>query len=62
MLRLDLNRIYKEMNKRGWTKAELARQTGLSKQLIQYILENDSLKRVHKIAKAFDVDPKDLIK
>ena len=62
MLRLNLNKIYKEMNKRGWTKAELSRQTGISKQMIQYIFESDSLRQIHKIAKAFDVHVKDLLK
>ena len=50
------------MNKRGWTKAELSRQTGISKQMIQYIFESDSLRQIHKIAKAFDVHVKDLLK
>lgn len=62
MLRLNMKKIEKEMNRLGWTKAELARQSNLTKQMIQYIFEHDSLRQIHKIAKAFDVDVKDLIR
>ena len=62
MLRLDMYKIYKEMSKKGWTKAELSRKSGISKQMIQYIFESESVRQIHKIAKAFGVNVKDLIK
>ncbi len=49
------------MRRIGMKKSELARQMGISRQLLQYTLTKKQLFHVDKFAKVFQIDPKDLI-
>jgi lambda repressor-like predicted transcriptional regulator len=58
----NIKKIEKEINRLGWSKAELGRQSNLTKQMIQYIFNTGSIRQIHKIANALDIEAKDLVK
>ena len=61
-LRLKTKKIRGEMKRLGYSERDLAKIIGTSQQLLNYWLREKSLAGVHRIAKALNVDPKDLIK
>jgi len=65
-MELNLDKIEKELRRRGWSKVRLAREMGEKRQWPYAILkaskaDNLTLRTVTKIAKALDFDPKDLL-
>ena len=61
-MKLNTEKIYKELNRLNRTIYWLAQEIGTSKQLVSYWLQKESLSGADRIAKVFDMDPKDLIK
>ena len=62
-MKLNITKINKELKRRGWKNLDLARAAGVkSRQLIEYYLRTGTIKGAEPIAKAFGIDPKDLIK
>ena len=60
----DIQKIEKEMERIGWSVAKLAEMSSLSRQTIYDRLQNENggnIQTIEKIAKALDVDPKDLL-
>jgi len=63
-MRVHIQKIEKEMERLGWSVAKLAEMSGLSRQTIYDRLQNENggnIQTIEKIAKALDVDPKDLL-
>lgn len=57
-------KVYDLMLKKGWRQADLAREAGLPRDAVSVYMRAQSLPTVHnlgKIAKAFGVDPEELI-
>ena len=64
-MELDTEKTLKFMKLYGWTGAELARRMKRDRQWVFYVLQpgqNLTFKTVNSLAKALDVDPRDLIK
>ena len=63
-MELDTEKVMKFMKLYGWSGAELARKMKRDRQWIHYVLkpgQNLTFKTVNDLAKALDVDPRDLI-
>ena len=62
-MQLNIKKIKDEMRRQGMTQVQLAKRLRLTKQRVNYILKNGarSFGVVQKIAKVFNLDPKDLI-
>lgn len=60
-LQLNIVKIKAEMERLGMNQSELAKKTGLSRQRISAILQTRPPLAAVKIAKVFNVHPKDLI-
>ena len=59
-----MNKIRQDCNRLGWDTKRLAKESGISRQTIYNLWENQEKfnpETVRKIAKALNVDPKDLI-
>jgi len=66
IMRLNIKKIQKEMKRRGWGYADLAKRLRVSRQAVWQNLHppkrhNFNLKTIEKIAKALELDPKDLL-
>jgi len=62
MLKLNINKVERERKRLKMTKTALAKRMGITKQVLNYIMNNRTLTHAHKIARIFDINPKDLIK
>lgn len=65
VMKLNTQKIEKELKRLGWTRADLARALNVHRQAVYIFLAQDTLPRlgtVEKYARALGVDPKDLIK
>ena len=64
-MELNKPKIENELKRRGWTKYTLAKQMDRKPQWVYYLLspkhEGVTLKTVNDIARALDLDPKDLL-
>ena len=64
---MDINRdkIERELDRLGWSYADLADKMGVKRQWIYYKLrynaKGTTLRTIETFAKALDLDPKDLI-
>ena len=64
-MKLNTQKIEKELKRLGWTRADLARVLNVKRQAVYIFLAQDTLPRLstlEKYARALGVDPKDLIK
>lgn len=62
MLKLNVSKINAEMVRLGWDKARLQKELGLCRTSVYYYLQKStSLKRVSRLAKALNLDEKDLL-
>ena len=61
-MELNVEKIKKEMRRLELTYQRLADLAGISKQMAHYYIKSGSHKGAEPFAKAFDVQPKDLIK
>ena len=61
-MQLNIEKIVKEMKRLNLTYQKLGDMAGISKQMAHYYVKSGSHKGAEPFAKAFDVDPKDLIK
>jgi len=61
-LKLNTEKIMRELSRMGQTQVWLAKKTGMSRQLLHHLLKVKSLKGAVKIGKALDIEPRDLIK
>ena len=60
-MELNINKINRELKRLDKTAYWLAREAGVSKQLVSYWFRTKSLSGAERIAKALDLDPKDLL-
>ena len=63
-MKLNLKKINLRLRKLGWTKAELGRRLGMSRQAINYYFQqknSPTLDSISQIAKVLSVPGKDLI-
>jgi len=62
-MEVNTEKIRKELMRKEWGILQLAKESGLSRQVIYDIFESKtcSLKTISKIAKALDYDGKDLL-
>lgn len=61
-MKLNVVKIKKELKRLGKTDSWLAEEINTSKQLVGYWLHTRSLAGTERIAKALNLDPRDLIK
>ena len=64
-MEIKIVKIQLEVNRLGWTRKELSRRSGVSRQTIYNIWENPSVysnATLSGLARALDMDEKDLIK
>ena len=61
-MELNIEKIKREMERLKLTYQKLADMAGISKQMAHYYIKSKSLKGAEPFARAFDVDPKDLMK
>lgn len=62
IMELNTDKILRELKRLEKTVYWLAQEIGTSRQLVTYWLQEKSLRGADKIAKVFDIDPKELIK
>jgi len=64
-MELDIKKIEAELKRRGWTKYTLAAKMGCRRQWPYYVLSPKAsgitLKTINKLAKALNLDPKELL-
>jgi transcriptional regulator with XRE-family HTH domain len=62
-MKLNLKKINQEMERLGLNQTELARRMGISRQLLNYYLQRDlrEIPAVERLAKQFNIPPKDLL-
>ena len=61
-MKLKVNKIKRELRRLEWSYDRLAKEAGLkSRQIVFYYLKTGCISGVAKIAKALDVDARDLI-
>ena len=58
---LNIDKIEQERTRLGWSKTRLAKEIGISKQLLNYAYNNRLVKHAPLFGKVFNLDPKDLI-
>ncbi len=61
-MKLNTDKIFKELDRLGQTQSWLAEKAGISRQLLNYLLKKQSLKGAEKIGGALDIEPRDLIR
>lgn len=61
-MKLNTEKILKELTRIGETQVWLAKQLGVTRQRVNQILSAGSLRNAERIGKVFSMDPKDLIK
>ena len=63
-MKLNIEKIYKEIERLGISRRKLAKKMGMKSQWIYAVLTTDkshTFKTVEKFAHALNVDPKDLV-
>ena len=62
-MRVNVEKIEFELKRLGWSYTRLAKEIGMTRQGISYIMVNQRapLKTLDRIAKGLCVDPKDLL-
>jgi hypothetical protein len=60
-LKLNVEKIEKELERLGKSKYWLAKQAKRSPQIVLYWLDTASLRGAEPIAQVFNIDPKDLV-
>jgi plasmid maintenance system antidote protein VapI len=61
-MKLNTEKIRKELERIGETQVWLAEQLGVTRQRVNQILSAASLKNAERIGKVFGIEPKDLIR
>ena len=61
-MELNIEKIEKELVRLDRSKTWLAEKCGISRALLNYRLQNRTIKGVEDVARILDYDPKDLIK
>jgi predicted transcriptional regulator len=64
IMRLNTEKIKKEMARLNWTQTRLAKEMGVKRQYVQYMLKsgtNPTIKTINRFAAALDVSPMDLV-
>jgi len=61
-IKIDTDKIKNELKRRNKTQYWLSEEIGASKQLVSYWLRTKSIAGAERIAKALDMEPKDLIR
>lgn len=62
IMKLNTDKILNELQRLGKTKTWLANKIKASPQNLSYILREKPITQAERIAKVFNIDPKDLIK
>jgi transcriptional regulator with XRE-family HTH domain len=63
-MKLNVEKIKKEMARLNWTQTRLANEMGVKRQYVQFMLKcgtNPTIKTIDRFAKALDISPRDLI-
>lgn len=61
-MKIKVEKIRRELKRLGWSQADLARELGVSKQALSYWLQRtERLKMLDRIARALQVEARDLI-
>lgn len=62
-LKLNIEKISVELNRLGWTQADLARALGVRRQYVSKLFQTKrcSFGMVEKIAAVLQIEPKDLL-
>ena len=63
-MKLNIEKIKKEMDRLNWTQTRLANEMGVKRQYVQYMLKsgkNPTIKTIDRFAAALDVSPRDLV-
>ena len=61
-MKINKKKIEHEIKRLGWNYSRLAKEGGISRQLINYYLHSEpSIKIVEKLAMILNVDPRDLL-
>ena len=60
-MKLNIDKIQKELDRINKTQYWLAKEIGTSKQLVAYWFKTQGLSGAERIAKALGMDPRDLI-
>lgn len=61
IMKLNIIKIKKELKRTGHTEAWLIGQAGVSRQRFAYWIKVQSIAGAERIAKVFDINPKDLL-
>ncbi len=61
-MKLNTDKIFKELSRLEETQTWLANESGMSKQLLNYLLKKESIAGAKKIGRALGIEPRDLIK
>ena len=62
-MKVNSEKILSEIRRLGWSQARLAKEIGITRQAINYIIKESVTKisTLNKIGKALNFDPKDLL-
>ena len=62
-MKVNVKKINAELERAGWSRAEYARQVGVTRQLMDYYLNGEvkGFRIVEVLARPFGMDPKDLL-
>ena len=61
-MKLNTKKIMAELKRLDWNYVKLAKEMGISRQLVHYYLHSaPSIVKVEKLAKALNIDSKDLL-
>jgi len=62
-MRVNTEKIKHELKRMGWTQIRLAKEIGMSRQALWYIMKKQTapLKTIDRIAKGLHLDGKDLL-
>ncbi len=61
-MKLNTNKIEKELKRLGKSKGWLAKKMNVAPPMVSYIMREKPITQAEKIGKILDIDPKDLIK
>jgi DNA-binding Xre family transcriptional regulator len=63
VMKLNISKINRELQRLGISKPQFAERIGITKQAVYYIFEHESarFRTIEDIARALDLDPKDLL-
>ncbi len=60
-MKLNIQKIKKELERLSQNQTWLAKKMDISRQLLSYMIRSEKITHAEKIAKALNLDPRDLI-